>query len=57
MSNGGPVEVNPVHARTNNFGDLFGTDRADSGDRARLETWARETVGGEITLCRTCFGR
>jgi len=27
-----------------------------SGDRAALETWARESVGGEITLCRTCFG-
>jgi hypothetical protein len=27
-----------------------------SVDRAALETWATESVGGEITLCRTCFG-
>lgn len=27
-----------------------------STDRAALEEWANETVGGEITLCRTCFG-
>ena len=29
--------------------------KAASDDRAALETWARETVGGEMTLCRTCF--
>lgn len=28
-----------------------------SDDRAALDEWAGETVGGEITLCRTCFGR
>jgi len=30
--------------------------KAASDDRVALETWAHETVGGEITLCRTCFG-
>ena len=25
-------------------------------DRRELETWASETVGGEVTLCRSCFG-
>jgi hypothetical protein len=30
--------------------------KAASIDRAALETWASQTVGGEITLCRTCFG-
>jgi hypothetical protein len=131
---GSPVEVNQVHARTNNYEDLFekngpkirlkkgvtviSTDTANvvmfkdddegffewqesnpdgefinterkpnrnylvlhrsgcphfigndslqwtrdyvkicAGDRAALEEWARDTVGGEITLCRTCFGR
>lgn len=28
-----------------------------SADRDALEEWASESVGGEITLCRTCFGR
>lgn len=28
-----------------------------STDRDALEEWASESVGGEITLCRTCFGR
>ena len=28
-----------------------------SDERDALETWARETVGGVITLCGTCFGR
>jgi hypothetical protein len=28
-----------------------------STDRGGLETWAKETVGGDITLCGTCFGR
>jgi hypothetical protein len=27
-----------------------------STDRAALDEWATETVGGEVTLCRTCFG-
>lgn len=27
-----------------------------SDDRGALEGWADETVGGEITLCRTCYG-
>jgi hypothetical protein len=27
-----------------------------SADRHALERWARDTIGGEITLCRTCFG-
>jgi len=27
-----------------------------SSDRVELEEWASETVGGEVTLCRTCFG-
>jgi hypothetical protein len=27
-----------------------------STDHAALETWATSTVGGDITLCRTCFG-
>jgi hypothetical protein len=30
--------------------------KAASTDRSALEAWARNTVGGEITLCRTCFG-
>lgn len=30
--------------------------KAASADRAALEHWARDTVGGEMTLCRTCFG-
>jgi hypothetical protein len=30
--------------------------KAASTDRAALETWASQTVGGEITLYRTCFG-
>ncbi len=132
--NGSPVEVNQVHARINNYGDLFekneskiklkegarviatqtpnvvmfkddddaffewqeahpegefinterkpnpnylvlhksgcphfkGADsvhwtkdyvKAASTDRTALEGWARDKVGGEITLCRTCFGR
>jgi hypothetical protein len=25
-------------------------------DREALETWATDSVGGEVTLCRTCFG-
>jgi hypothetical protein len=25
-------------------------------DRAELEEWAATTVGGELTLCRSCFG-
>ncbi len=28
-----------------------------SVDRAALDEWATETVGGEVTLCQTCFGR
>jgi hypothetical protein len=132
--NGSPVEVNQVHARINNYSDLFEKDgpkirlkegarvvatqtpnvlmfkddddaffewqdahpegefvnterkpnpnylvlhksgcphfkgnesvhwtkdyvKAASTDRAALERWAHDTVGGEITLCRTCFGR
>jgi hypothetical protein len=27
-----------------------------STDHHALERWAHDTVGGEITLCRTCFG-
>lgn len=27
-----------------------------STDRDELEEWAAETVGGEVTLCRSCFG-
>ena len=27
-----------------------------SESRAELEDWARDTVGGDVTLCRTCFG-
>jgi hypothetical protein len=27
-----------------------------STDRDALERWARDTVGGEITLCGTCYG-
>lgn len=27
-----------------------------SRERAQLEQWARGTVGGEVTLCRSCFG-
>jgi hypothetical protein len=27
-----------------------------STDRAELEEWAANTVGGEVTLCRSCFG-
>jgi hypothetical protein len=30
--------------------------KAASDNRAALEAWARETVGGDITLCRTCYG-
>lgn len=30
--------------------------KAASTDRGALETWAHQSVGGEITLCRTCFG-
>jgi hypothetical protein len=30
--------------------------KAASTDRPALEHWARDTAGGEITLCRTCFG-
>jgi hypothetical protein len=29
--------------------------KAASADRGALEAWAHDTVGGEITLCRTCF--
>lgn len=131
--NGSPVEVNQVHARINNYGDLFEKDgpkirlkegarvvatstpnvvvfkddddaffewqdahpegefinterklnpnylvlhksgcphfkgneslqwtkdyvKAGATDRAALEQWARDVVGGEITLCGTCFG-
>jgi len=25
-------------------------------DRKELEAWAAREVGGELTLCRTCFG-
>ncbi len=130
---GSPVEVNQVHARINNYGDLFEKDgskirlkegtrvlatdtpnlvmfkddddaffewqdahpegefinterkpnpnylvlhksgcphfkgsdsvhwtkdyvKIASTDHSALETWARGTVGGEITLCGTCFG-
>ena len=28
-----------------------------SSERAALEAWARDKVGGEVTLCGTCFGR
>lgn len=27
-----------------------------STDHAALESWAKNTVGGENNLCRTCFG-
>jgi hypothetical protein len=27
-----------------------------SGNRSDLEQWARQTVGGDTTLCGTCFG-
>jgi len=27
-----------------------------SADRGELEEWALNTVGGEVTLCRSCFG-
>ena len=27
-----------------------------SADRADLEDWATDEVGGEVTLCRSCFG-
>jgi hypothetical protein len=27
-----------------------------SPDRSELEEWASSAVGGEVTLCRTCFG-
>lgn len=27
-----------------------------SDDRTQLEDWAFDKVGGEVTLCRTCFG-
>ncbi len=27
-----------------------------SRDRSELEEWAANTVGGEVTLCRSCFG-
>jgi hypothetical protein len=27
-----------------------------SRDRSKLEEWAAQTVGGEVTLCRSCFG-
>jgi hypothetical protein len=27
-----------------------------SAERAELEAWAQATVGGEVTLCRSCFG-
>jgi len=27
-----------------------------SNDRGDLESWAADTVGGEVTLCRSCFG-
>jgi hypothetical protein len=27
-----------------------------SADRAELEAWALDSVGGEVTLCRSCFG-
>jgi HB1, ASXL, restriction endonuclease HTH domain len=131
--NGSPVEVNQVHARINNYGNLFEKDgskirlkegtrvlatdtpnlvmfkddddaffewqdahtegefinterkpnpnylvlhksgcphfkgsdsvhwtkdyvKIASTDHSALETWARGTVGGEITLCGTCFG-
>jgi hypothetical protein len=28
-----------------------------SGDRGALDEWARATVGGEVTLCGTCYGQ
>lgn len=27
-----------------------------AAERQELESWASETVGGEVTLCRSCFG-
>jgi hypothetical protein len=27
-----------------------------SRDRGELEEWAANTVGGDVTLCRSCFG-
>ena len=24
--------------------------------RSELEEWARDAIGGDVTLCRTCFG-
>lgn len=30
--------------------------KACSTDHAALESWARDMVGGDITLCGTCFG-
>jgi hypothetical protein len=30
--------------------------KACSDDRDQLEGWAEQSVGGEVTLCRSCFG-
>jgi hypothetical protein len=40
----------PGVERTRNFVKVC------SDDRSELEEWALDTVGGEVTLCRTCFG-
>ena len=50
------------HSKCRHVNDTQGVDRTTnrvkvcSDDRHELEQWAMDTVGGEVTLCRTCFG-
>ncbi len=44
------IDRNPSMNWTTDYVKLCATDRAD------LEEWAASVVGGEVTLCRTCFG-
>jgi hypothetical protein len=44
------IDRNPSMHWTRDYVKVCATDRAN------LEEWAAESVGGEVTLCRTCFG-
>lgn len=50
------------HSQCRHVDGTQGVDRTKnrvkvcSDDRTALEEWALDTVGGDVTLCRTCFG-
>jgi len=50
------------HGACRHLKDARGVERTTnfvkvcSDERNELEGWALDTVGGEVTLCRTCFG-